>query len=186
MLVDTTSGSVAASYSFDAYGNLRSATGPAQALCSILGKGFYYDLEARDIAHTPTRDQRLNIWLQRDKAGELQGGVNLYQYLGGDPINLSDPNGTSTSVVTGPNLTGDVIDAALFLRYFFPDVAQTASQATGIPLSTRSVVELGTVGPFGTYLLSAPDPLARYTQIQLDTANGLTDMYLNTLNLKPA
>lgn len=97
LLVDPTSGSVAASYRYDAYGNLLSATGPAQAFCSILGKSLYYDIEDRSIGHALNRDVRLNIWYERDPAGELVGGVNLYRYLSGDPINCSDPKGLAAT-----------------------------------------------------------------------------------------
>jgi YD repeat-containing protein len=93
MLVDPTNGTVAASYAYNSYGNLLSATGPAQAICSILGKGLYYDVEARSIGHALNRDVRNNIWYERDPAGEIAGGANLYQYLGGDPIDLSDTSG---------------------------------------------------------------------------------------------
>ena len=32
-------------------------------------------------------------WLSRDPAGETVGGINLYAYVGGDPINNVDPLG---------------------------------------------------------------------------------------------
>ena len=90
MLVDPTAGTVAASYTYDSYGNLLTAAGPAKSVCSILGKGLYYDVEARSIGHALSRDERLNTWYERDSAGEIAGGANVYQYLGGDPIDLSD------------------------------------------------------------------------------------------------
>jgi hypothetical protein len=92
-LVDPLAGTVAASYHYDPYGNLLSATGSAQAVCSILGKGLFYDVEARDVGHAANRDSRSNIWLERDPAGEMAGGLNLYQMYRGDPINLSDTSG---------------------------------------------------------------------------------------------
>jgi len=95
MLVDPTTETVGAVYTYDSYGNLLTATGPAQAVCSILGKGLYYDIEARSIGHALNRDVRNNIWYEHDPAGEIIGGANLYQYLGGDPIDLSDTSGTA-------------------------------------------------------------------------------------------
>jgi YD repeat-containing protein len=93
MLVNTADGSVAASYKYDPYGNLLSSSGPAQFVCAILGKGWYYDIEAPTIFHADLRDGKNNIWYERDPAGEIAGGANLNAVVAGDPINLSDTSG---------------------------------------------------------------------------------------------
>jgi YD repeat-containing protein len=99
MLVDPTTGAVAASYTYDSYGNLLTATGPAQAICSILGKGLEYDIEDREMGHALGRDEEANHWMERDEAGEIVGGSNLYVYLGGDPIDLGDTSGLAPGVI---------------------------------------------------------------------------------------
>src|SRR5947209_3182044 len=37
-------------------------------------------------------DPNLQRWIQRDPIGE-QGGINLYQFVGNNPVNLVDPYG---------------------------------------------------------------------------------------------
>lgn len=96
MLVDPAAGTVAAGYTYDAYGNLKSATGPAQAVCSILGKGLFYDIEARWLGHAGQRETVADHWMQRDKAGELAADENLYRVDEGDPVNLSDTTGLAS------------------------------------------------------------------------------------------
>ena len=45
-----------------------------------------------DPAATPTASGRQD-WLSADPVGEERGGLNLYSYVGGDPLNQSDPLG---------------------------------------------------------------------------------------------
>ena len=92
-LLDPIAGTIVASYHYDPYGNLLSESGPAKDINEIRGKSLLVDKEAPDIQHALNRDARQNLWLERDPAGELQGGLNLYQVDAGDPINKSDPSG---------------------------------------------------------------------------------------------
>jgi hypothetical protein len=105
MLVNTTDGSVAASYKYDPYGNLLSASGPDQFICSFLGKGWYYDIEAPTIFHADLRDGKNNVWYERDPAGEIAGGANLNAVVAGDPINLSDTSGLAPTDSTPQIIT---------------------------------------------------------------------------------
>jgi YD repeat-containing protein len=113
MLVDPTSGAVAATYKYDSYGNLKSATGPAQAACSILSKGLYCDVEARSIEHALNRDAKNNIWYEDDPSGE-QSDENLGRLYSGDPINNVDLSGLGISPVQG-SLSNSGIGAQLQL-----------------------------------------------------------------------
>jgi hypothetical protein len=135
MLVDPTNGAVGAGYKYDAYGNLLSATGPAQAICSILGKGLWYDIEARSIGHALFRDTRNNIWYERDPAGEIVGGTNLYMYLGGDPINEIDTSGLLVSQVE--SWVSD-----LGRKYFDPVIVRAVNRLAGASAahSVKSVI----------------------------------------------
>ena len=74
MLVDPTAGTVAASYVYDSYGNLLTATGPAQAICSILGKGLYYDVEARSIGHASIATCATTVGTNVTRQGKLLAG----------------------------------------------------------------------------------------------------------------
>jgi hypothetical protein len=114
LLIDPTAGTVAASYTYDPFGNLLTATGPAQGICSILGKGLYYDAEARSLWHAGLRDGRNNIWYERDKAGEIAGGINLYEMYGNDPINSSDTSGLAPTKYLGlPDEVGEPLMALI-------------------------------------------------------------------------
>lgn len=95
-LLDAGTGAVGAIYTYDAWGNMTGASGAAANVCSFRGKGLLVDPETPDIQHALHRDARQNLWLERDPADELQGGVNLHQMYGGDPINKSDPSGLAT------------------------------------------------------------------------------------------
>lgn len=59
--------------------------------------GYRYDAET-GLYYVRNRyyDPRLGRWLQPDPIGQ-EGGVNLYAYVGNDPLNLTDPLGLSPS-----------------------------------------------------------------------------------------
>ena len=80
----------APAYDFDPYGN------PLQTLAPLTGYGYAGMLYNADsgLYLTPYRayDPVAGRWLSRDPIGE-RGGVNLYGYVGGDPVNRVDPSG---------------------------------------------------------------------------------------------
>jgi len=105
-LMDPATGSAAAVYTYDPYGNLLTMAGPAANLCEILGKGYIVDQETRWLGFAPNPagngpirilNFNLDLYMQRDPAGEIAGGFNPYQPFGGDPINESDSSGDSYS-----------------------------------------------------------------------------------------
>ena len=93
-----------------------------------------------DPAATPTASGRQD-WLSADPIGE-EGGLNLYGYVGGNPVNAIDPLGLRgyPSVFVGPLMEND---------YYIPDgppgasVANNCNTARGIinPLTFRNHVK---------------------------------------------
>jgi YD repeat-containing protein len=96
LLIDPLSGTVVASYTYDAYGNLLSASDPMKDICPFLGKGLYVHSEVPGLMFAQNRVTDGRIWLSRDPTAE-NGGLDLYQLYTGDPINLNDPSGLSVS-----------------------------------------------------------------------------------------
>jgi len=89
------SGTIVARYSYDPFGRVTLVSGSNLAT-------FQY---ATLYAHQPSGldlptfrggyDPTVGRWIQRDYMGE-RGGLNLYGYVGNDPINLIDPLGFGT------------------------------------------------------------------------------------------
>jgi RHS repeat-associated protein len=85
---------------YDAYGNAISASGPATdfgyaGMLHHAQTGFYLT-QYRE--YNPT----VGRWLSRDPIG-LNGGVNAYAYVGGNPISFIDPTGLAGIYVVYPN-----------------------------------------------------------------------------------
>jgi len=85
------SGTIQARYEYDPYGRVTKVSGGMDSDFQYAG---YY-------AHIPTGlnmtrfrayDPNTGRWLSRDPIAE-KGGINLYDYVGNDPINLNDPLG---------------------------------------------------------------------------------------------
>ncbi len=105
------SGTVVASYSYDAWGKRTLVAGTDLASFGYTG---HYNHAALNLVFAPFRayDPETGRWLSRDPIGE-NGGINLYGYVGNNPINLWDPlgleswyndngGGHSTLIVTDP------------------------------------------------------------------------------------
>jgi hypothetical protein len=103
MLLDPMSGQVVGSYSYAPYGALLSAIGPEAGICPFGPKGNWTDYAIDPTlawsqpapAYVTNRvvDLGYGFWLQDDAAG-ISGGLNTREYLGDDPINNVDPDGT--------------------------------------------------------------------------------------------
>jgi RHS repeat-associated protein len=105
-------GNIRARYSYDPFGRRTRLTGDVDA-----DFGFAAMFWSSDIGINMTKfrvyDANLGRWLSRDPLvdAEVSQGVNLYAYVGNDPVNLSDPTGRFAAVlVAGLGITAaDVI-----------------------------------------------------------------------------
>ncbi len=124
-LVSDHAGTQSRFYLFDALGNARSLLDPngnlmASAAYTAYGTpvgaplpstpfgwqgqaGCYSDAET-GLVFMEARyySPALGRFVSRDPIG-FDGGINLYAYCGGDPVNFGDPNGTTVLVICGGN-----------------------------------------------------------------------------------
>jgi RHS repeat-associated protein len=92
LLVDTSSGAVAQSMSFDEFGRVLSDSNPGFQPFGFAGGLYDRDTAlvrfgARDYDPTTGR------WTAKDPIRFAGGDTNLYAYVANDPVNLMDPNG---------------------------------------------------------------------------------------------
>jgi RHS repeat-associated protein len=100
-LIDS-SGELVASYTYDAWGNLLSATInysllPITFSCRFLFQGREYSA-ATGLYNFRARwyAPELGRWLSPDPIG-FEGGLNLYEFCGNNPVNFRDPGGLDAS-----------------------------------------------------------------------------------------
>jgi RHS repeat-associated protein len=101
-VIDSAIGDDAATYQYDAYGNLTGASGPFANSNPFRFSTKYYDGEtdnptttgADGLSHFGYRyySPRLGRWLSRDPIGE-GGGINVYAYVANDPAGGADAMG---------------------------------------------------------------------------------------------
>ena len=95
----TASGTEAASYAYDAWGNLLSATGSMAYTNPLRYRGYYHDAETR-FYYLQSRyyDPVYHRFINADNyASTGQGflGTNMFAYCNNNPIKFSDPSGHS-------------------------------------------------------------------------------------------
>ena len=99
-VVDPTTGTVAAAYTYDSFGKITQVTGTLNQPFAYTGReydaetGLYY-YRARHY------DPSLGQFIQSDPIGFAAGDLNIYTYVSNDPFNWSDPSGLSSTCRRG-------------------------------------------------------------------------------------
>ena len=84
-------GAVRARYDYDPYGRITKVSGDLEADFGFTG--FYrHQISGLYLTHYRAFDPSLGRWLARDPIAE-QGGINLYAYVGNNPVNSIDTQG---------------------------------------------------------------------------------------------
>ena len=107
-MVDS-AGNTVASYTYDPYGKLLTATGELADKNPLRYRGYYYDKES-GFYYLQSRyyDPATRRFVNADAyASTGQGilGINMFAYCNNDPANSSDPSGHNA--IVGPSLGGD-------------------------------------------------------------------------------
>jgi RHS repeat-associated protein len=94
LVVNATSGAIAQSLEYDAFGRVLNETGAAFQPFGFAGGLYDADTKlvrfgARDY------DPGMGRWTNKDPIGFAGGDTNVYAYVGNDPVNLTDPTGLS-------------------------------------------------------------------------------------------
>ena len=85
-------GNVVSEYVYDAWGNLVSSSGSVSQPYEYVGREGYYREGELYLLGQRWYDSSAGRFISRDPIGE-EGGVNLYVYVGNNPLNYTDPIG---------------------------------------------------------------------------------------------
>ncbi len=90
-------GNLITQYNYTSYGNVTANVGSSGQAPSVVSDfqyaGYYYHgSSGLNITLNRAYSSFLGRWLTRDPIGEA-GGINLYGYVGGDPVRWTDPSG---------------------------------------------------------------------------------------------
>ena len=108
MAVSTATGTTDGTQRFDAWGNKTTVTGAAVATYGYTGR----EPDASGLTYYRARyyDPASRRFTQRDPIGYNEGDINLYGYVGNNPVNYTDPTGEfEVAGALGSVLLGGVI-----------------------------------------------------------------------------
>lgn len=103
--ITDTDGTVTARYTYDPYGN---PTDGSSAADSRFGYAGQHTDHATALIYMRARwyDPKTGAFITSDPIGHASGETNLYGYVGGDPVNLTDPTGLCPWCVVGAVIVG--------------------------------------------------------------------------------
>jgi len=109
-LLNSANSAVLASYEYGPFGNLRRFSGNLALVNPIRFSSQYQDPSGLIYYGLRYYSPSLGRWINRDPIG-VEGGVNLYGFVGNDPINNIDPLGLATfpEGFIGPMQPGDFL-----------------------------------------------------------------------------
>jgi RHS repeat-associated protein len=186
------SGRKANHFDYDPYGRATAATGSRATWPDFRYAGlFYHQPSGLYLATNRAYDPAIGRWLSRDPIAE-QGGVNLYAYVGGNPIGAIDPSGLAVYVGEhGAIFPGDPINhAAIVLQPDNPSDFQNSPlfQSNGGQQATLGAQAFGpnVLGLFGglvsksNYHGDSPCNLKNLTLVPTPAGMSDTD-FINSL-----
>jgi len=99
--VTNSSGTPVSSISYDVYGRQAILAGISISDFGFTGL-YWHQRSGLNVAVYRAYSANLGRWVNRDPVGE-RGGINLFQYVGGEPVSNLDRNGlNSRSIITSP------------------------------------------------------------------------------------
>jgi RHS repeat-associated protein len=141
-------GTLRARYDYDAWGQRTKLSGDLEADFGFTGH-LHHKPTGLILTHYRAYDPRLARWLSRDPIAE-RGGINLYGYVGNDPINMIDTLGLDRIISDGGHTTVHVQnESGGWTKIHFGPKASAAS-AVGL-VASRSAWGLGPLGKIATY-----------------------------------
>jgi len=93
-------------------------------------------------------------WPNRDPIGE-RGGINLYRFVGNNPVNKIDPLGLYVSITTADGVTTTIPTTTGALINALQNDVNSGSQVTGIIIAGHGTPDLITLDAAQTQLLIA-------------------------------
>ena len=103
-VIDAATGTRVAAIDYGPYGNRTRTNGTVTPGYEYAGL-FYHPKSGLMLSATRAYDTGTGRWLNRDPIGEA-GGINLYGYVGGNPVMWIDPDGRSPLIVIGAVIGG--------------------------------------------------------------------------------
>ncbi len=146
-LIDS-SGQVQTAYSYDAFGNRTKLSGTVDSTFGFTGFPVHQKTGLWLSLYRPY-DSRLGRWLCRDPITEA-GGVNVYNYVGNQPISLVDPLGNL------PNVSN--LARVLFFTWALINPANT-EYLDNLVTSTAAMTEMTKTVEFGQHPIELKEPI---------------------------
>ena len=144
LVVDSVTGTIAQRLDYDSFGNILNDTNPAFQPFGFAG-GLYD--QHLSITRFGARDYvpRTGRWLTKDPIG-LEGGMNIYAYVDGNPVMFTDPLGLYVKLCAYSLLDGSPMSPSSYnpLRH---DYLVVNGQSRGLEPSGNFALSRGRVRP---------------------------------------